>query len=250
MERPVTTCRAKDRKQRACPLPPRVLLGLGYILTSAAVGEWRGKNWDLDTMPCVIATLVVSKYTNICCPKHARSFLYLWDMTIATSIVITVKHQIPTKHQHRPQGPGLPNTVTRPSCRNHINPSFEYPIWIEPASQASTSNELSPCLATTFVRPVQIRNPIIPPIMPSDSKIQFTSQLEIQNEYLHEKVTDRSTGEVKVTDVHEPHSSTRKTTITSNNAKYEAKGVESPHVTEGEAVELNPATVGCDTSQL
>ena len=86
--------------------------------------------------------------------------------------------------------------------------------------------------------------------MPSDSKIQFTSKLDIKNEYLHEKVTDRDTGEVKVTEVHDPHSATCKTTLTSNNAKYEAKGVEAPHVTEGEAVELNPATVGCDTSQL
>ena len=86
--------------------------------------------------------------------------------------------------------------------------------------------------------------------MPSDKKIQFTSKLDIKNEYLHEKVTDNSTGEVKVTDVREPHSCTSKTTITSNPVKYEAKGVEEPHVTEGEAVEVNPATVGCDTSQL
>lgn len=86
--------------------------------------------------------------------------------------------------------------------------------------------------------------------MSSDSKIGFTSKLEVENEYLHEKVTDRSTGEVKVTDVHDPHSTTVKATVTSNNAKYEAKGIEDPHVTEGEAVELNPATVGCDTSQL
>lgn len=87
--------------------------------------------------------------------------------------------------------------------------------------------------------------------MPSDnSKIQFTSKLDIQNEYLHEKVTDRSTGEVKVTDVCEPHSKTCKTTIASNDAKYEAKGTQAPHVTEGEVVEVNPATVGCDTSQL
>jgi hypothetical protein len=84
----------------------------------------------------------------------------------------------------------------------------------------------------------------------SSSKIQFSSNLDVQNEYLHEKVTDRSTGEVKVTDVHDPHSSTSKTTVASNNIKYEAKGVEEPKVTEGEAVDVNPATVGCDTSQL
>lgn len=84
----------------------------------------------------------------------------------------------------------------------------------------------------------------------SDSKIQFTSKLDVQNEYLHEKVTDHDTGEVKVTDVCDPHSTTLKTTVTSNPVKYEAKGTEEPHVTEGEAVDLNPATVGCDTSQL
>jgi hypothetical protein len=84
----------------------------------------------------------------------------------------------------------------------------------------------------------------------SSSKIQFSSNLDVQNEYLHEKVTDRSTGEVKVIDVHEPHLKTSKTTVASNNVKYEAKGVDETKVTEGEAVDVNPATVGCDTSQL
>ena len=83
-----------------------------------------------------------------------------------------------------------------------------------------------------------------------NGKIQFTSKLDIENEYLHEKITDRSTGQVKVTDKVTPHQSTLKTTIASNPVKYEAKGVEEPQVTEGEAVELNPATIGCDTSQL
>ena len=87
--------------------------------------------------------------------------------------------------------------------------------------------------------------------MPPDGKIQFTSNLAVENEYLHEKTTDNSTGEVKVTDVREPHSKTSTTTIASNNAKYEAKGIEPPRVTEGEALEVNPAvTAGCDTSQL
>jgi hypothetical protein len=79
--------------------------------------------------------------------------------------------------------------------------------------------------------------PVIMPSSDSSSKIQFSSNLDVQNEYLHEKVTD-------------PHSSTSKTTIASNNIKYEAKGVDEPKVTEGEAVDVNPATVGCDTSQL
>jgi hypothetical protein len=82
------------------------------------------------------------------------------------------------------------------------------------------------------------------------TKIQFTSKLDIQNEYLHERVKDPSTGQVKVTEKVAPHQSTVKTTLTSNPVKYEVKGVEEPKVTEGEAVELDPATVGCDTSQL
>lgn len=86
--------------------------------------------------------------------------------------------------------------------------------------------------------------------MPSDKKIQFTSKLDIDSEYLHEEIKDNSTGEVKVTDKQVPHQSTLKTTVTSNPVKYEAKGIEEPHVTEGEAVDINPATVGCDTSQL
>ena len=83
-----------------------------------------------------------------------------------------------------------------------------------------------------------------------NSKIEFTSKLEIENEYLHEKVKDPSTGQVKVTEKVAPHQSTATTTLASNPVKYEVKGVEEPKATEGEAVELDPAAVGCDTSQL
>jgi hypothetical protein len=85
-----------------------------------------------------------------------------------------------------------------------------------------------------------------------NSKIQFTSKLDIQNEYLHERLKDPSTGEVKVTEKVAPHQSTSKTTVASNPVKYEVKGVEEPKVTEGEAetVELDSAAVGCDTSHL
>lgn len=84
----------------------------------------------------------------------------------------------------------------------------------------------------------------------NNSKIQITSKLDVESEFLHEKVVDHDTGQVKVTDKYEPHHSSLKKTVTSNPVKYEAKGIEEPHVTEGEAVDLNPATVGCDTSQL
>jgi hypothetical protein len=83
-----------------------------------------------------------------------------------------------------------------------------------------------------------------------NSKIQYTSKLEIENEYLHEKVKDPSTGQVKVTEKVAPHQSTATTTLASNPVKYEVKGVEEPKAAEGEAVELDPAAVGCDTSQL
>jgi predicted double-glycine peptidase len=87
--------------------------------------------------------------------------------------------------------------------------------------------------------------------MSPSSKIEITSNLEVQNEYLHETLTDPSTGEVKFTDVQDEQVPRNKsTTIASNPVKYEAKGVDEPRVTEGEAVDLNPATVGCDTSQL
>jgi hypothetical protein len=83
-----------------------------------------------------------------------------------------------------------------------------------------------------------------------NSKIQYTSKIDIQNEYLHEKVTDPSTGQVKVTEKVAPHQSSATTTLASNPVKFEVKGVEEPKVTEGEAVELDPAAVSCDTSQL
>lgn len=96
--------------------------------------------------------------------------------------------------------------------------------------------------------------PSPPPHSQSDSgpnsKIQYTSKLDIQNEYLHERLKDPSTGEVKVTEKVAPHQSTATTTVASNPVKYEVKGVEEPKVIEGEAVELDPAAVGCDTSQL
>ena len=51
---------------------------------------------------------------------------------------------------------------------------------------------------------------------PTNSKIQFTSKLDIQNEYLHERLKDTSTGQVKVTEKVAPHQSTSKTTVASN----------------------------------
>ena len=86
--------------------------------------------------------------------------------------------------------------------------------------------------------------------MASNKKIQISSSLDIESESLHEVIQDHSTGKAKVVDVQEPHKSTKTTTITSNPIKYEAKGAEEPQVTEGKAVELNPATIGYDTSQL
>jgi hypothetical protein len=86
--------------------------------------------------------------------------------------------------------------------------------------------------------------------MASNKKIQISSTLDIQSESLHEVIKDHETGKTKVIDIQEPHKKTITSTITSNPVKYEAKGSEEPKVKEGEAVQLNPATVGYDTSQL
>ena len=86
--------------------------------------------------------------------------------------------------------------------------------------------------------------------MASNKKIQISSSLEVESESLHEVIQDHNTGKAKVIDVQEPHKKTATTTITTNPVKYKAKGIEEPQVTEGQAVEVNPATVGYDTSQL
>lgn len=86
--------------------------------------------------------------------------------------------------------------------------------------------------------------------MTENKKIQISSSFDIQAESLHEVIQDHSTGETKVIDKEEPHKQTITTTITTNPVKYEAKGIEEPKVTEGKAVQVDPATIGYDTSQL
>ena len=86
--------------------------------------------------------------------------------------------------------------------------------------------------------------------MAPNKKIQISSTVEVASESLHEVIQDHNTGKAKVVDVAEPHKTTTTTTIASNPVKYEAKGIEEPHVTEGQAVNVNPATVGYDISQL
>lgn len=86
--------------------------------------------------------------------------------------------------------------------------------------------------------------------MAPNKKIQITSKLDISSENLYEKITDNTTGETKVVNKQEPHNTSETKTVTTNPVKYEAKGTEEPHVTEGKAVDINPATVGYDTSQL
>jgi len=85
---------------------------------------------------------------------------------------------------------------------------------------------------------------------PPNKKIQITSELDISSETLFEKITDNSTGETKVINKQKPHQRSKTTTVTTNPVKCEAKGTEEPHVTEGKAVDINPATIGYDTSQL
>jgi hypothetical protein len=84
----------------------------------------------------------------------------------------------------------------------------------------------------------------------ASKKIQISSSFNIESESLHQTVRNNHTGETKVADIQEPYKRTEKTTITTNPVKYETNGTEEPRVTEGEVVEINPATVGYDTSQL
>lgn len=92
--------------------------------------------------------------------------------------------------------------------------------------------------------------------MASDKKIQISSTFDIESESLHEVIKDRETGKTKTVDIQEPLKKTISSTVTSNPVKFEAKGTEEPKVKEGESesesesVEVNPATVGYDTSQL
>ena len=93
--------------------------------------------------------------------------------------------------------------------------------------------------------------------MADNKKIQISSSLDIQAESLHEVIRDPNTGETKVIDKQEPHQQIISTTVTTNPVKYEAKGTEEPKVTEGKAeeieekaVEVDPAAIGYDTSQL
>lgn len=83
-----------------------------------------------------------------------------------------------------------------------------------------------------------------------NKKIQISSTFDIQSQSLHEVLKDHTTGKAKVVDSQEPHRKTVTSIITSNPVKYEAKGTEEPKVTEGQKVDVNPATVGYDTSQL
>ena len=86
--------------------------------------------------------------------------------------------------------------------------------------------------------------------MAAKKDIHISSSLDVQSESLHEKITDHSTGRAKVVDKETPHESTSSYTVTTNPVKYEKKGIDEAKVTEGKAVDLDPATAGYDTSQL
>lgn len=87
--------------------------------------------------------------------------------------------------------------------------------------------------------------------MGSDKKrLQISSSFDFESKHIHEKITNNTTGETRTVDSDEPHQSQRSVTITSDPVKYEVKGGEEPKVVEGEAVQVNPATIGFDTSQL
>jgi len=75
--------------------------------------------------------------------------------------------------------------------------------------------------------------------------------LKRDGEVLHEKIQDHNTGETKIIDQEEPHSTTSSTTITSNPITIETKGPE-PKTKQGEShtIDDSPALEGLDTSQL
>ncbi|KAH9842075.1 ribose 5-phosphate isomerase B [Teratosphaeria destructans] len=90
---------------------------------------------------------------------------------------------------------------------------------------------------------------------PKNSTIQITSSVDIDNETLHEKIVDHTTGKVKTVDKQDPHSTSRTTTVASNPVKYETKGTEPPKLTSGHALQStstqrDPAAEGLDTSAL
>ena len=90
--------------------------------------------------------------------------------------------------------------------------------------------------------------------MAPNKKIQITSKLDISSQHICQRVTDTSTGETKVIDKQEPHTFSKKTTITTNPVKHEVKGIEEPRVTDGRTLTINetntPSTANYDTTQL
>ena len=92
--------------------------------------------------------------------------------------------------------------------------------------------------------------------MPDTQKrIQISSSFTSDAEHLHEEVRDRNTNKTKIIDRSEPHSTSQKTTITTNPYTVETDGADSK-VKSGDAATFDQdpshvsATVGYDTSQL
>jgi len=87
--------------------------------------------------------------------------------------------------------------------------------------------------------------------MSDKKRIQISSNLQRDGESFHEKIQDHNTGETKIIDQDEPHSTTVSTTVTSNPTTVETNGPESK-TKQGESrtVDENPALEGLDTSQL
>lgn len=86
--------------------------------------------------------------------------------------------------------------------------------------------------------------------MTSSKKIKFSSSFDIKSESFREKVVNHDTGTTRVVDNQNPIHSTRQFTLTTNPVKWESKDSNKPKQTSGYSIQVNPHTVGYDTSQL
>jgi len=87
--------------------------------------------------------------------------------------------------------------------------------------------------------------------MTDKKRIQISSTLQRDSESFHETIQDQNTGETKIIDQSNPHSTTSSTSITSNPFTVETKGLETK-TKQGDSITLNndPSLQGLHTSQL
>jgi len=87
--------------------------------------------------------------------------------------------------------------------------------------------------------------------MTDKKRIQISLTLQRDSKSFHEIIQDHNTGDTKIIDQSNPHSTTSSTTITSNPVTVETKGPETK-TKQGDSITLNndPSLQGLHTSQL